>query len=76
MNSVESEDLEDTLSFYFGLLIWAPRISAGVSIYGKSTCQVHSSPFIVRITLVLSDFDFDASSVVFRKMGELLLLFI
>jgi hypothetical protein len=65
MSSVESEDLEDALSFYFGLPVWVPRILEGVSIYSKSPRQVHSSSFIIRITLVLSNFDSGASSVVF-----------
>ena len=67
MSSVELEELGDALNFYFGLPVWAPRILEGASIYSKSPRQVHSSSFIIRITLVLSDFDFDASSVVFAR---------
>ena len=39
----------------------------GASINSKSPCQVHSLSFIIRITLVLLDFDSDASSVVFTR---------
>ena len=67
MSSVESKELEDALSFYFGLPVWAPRTLEGASIYSTSPCQVHLSSFIIRITLVLSDFDSDASSVVFAR---------
>ena len=67
MSSVELEELSDALSFYFELLVWAPRILEGAFIYSKSTRRVHSSPFFIRITLVLSNFDFDASSVVFKR---------
>ena len=59
--------MEDALSFCFELLVWAPRILEGASIYCKSPRQVHSSSFIIRITLVLSNFDSDASSVVFAR---------
>ena len=67
MSSDELEELSDALSFCFWLLVWAPRILEGASIYSKSPCQVYSSSFIIRITLVLSDFDFDASSIVFGR---------
>ena len=67
MSSVELEELSDVLNFYFRLLVWAPRILEGASIYNKSTCLVHSSSFFIRITLVLSDFNSDASSVVFAR---------
>ena len=67
MSSVDSEELEDALTFYFGLPVWALRILERASIYSKSPRQVHYSSFIIRITLVLSDFDFDDSSVVFAR---------
>ena len=67
MSSVELEEFSDALSFYFELLVWDPRILEGVSIYSKSLCQIDLSSFITRITLVLSDFNSDASSVVFAR---------
>ena len=67
MRSVELEELSDAFSFYFGLLVWAPRILERASILSKSSIQVHSSFFFIRITPVLSDFDFDASSVIFAR---------
>lgn len=57
MISVELEELSDVLSFYFWLLVWAPRILEGPSIFSKSPCQVHSLSFLIRITLVLLDFN-------------------
>ena len=67
MSSIESEELEDALCFYFGLPVWAPRILEGASIYSKSPHQVHSSSFFIKITLVLLDLNFDASTVVFAR---------
>ena len=67
MSSIESKELEDALSFYFGLPVWAPRILEGVSIYSKSPCKVHSPSFIIMITLVLSNFGSNAPSVVLAR---------
>ena len=67
MSLVELGELSDALNIYFGLLVWASRILEGASIYSKSPRQVHSSPFFIRITLVLLDFDYDASSVIFAR---------
>ena len=55
------------LSMFISGFCWTPRILEGASIYSKSPRQVHSSFFITRITLVLRDLDFDASSVVFAR---------
>lgn len=67
MTSVELEELSDALNFYFGLPVWASRVLEGVSIYNNSLCQVHALSIFIRITPVLSDFNFDASSVVFAR---------
>lgn len=43
MSLVELEELSDALSFYFWLLVWAPRILERASILSKSPRQVHSN---------------------------------
>lgn len=65
MNSLELEELSDALIYYFRLPVWAPRSLEGLSIYSESPRQVYSSFFVIRVTMVLSNFDFDASLVVF-----------